>query len=40
MLEGIFKFWRHPDESTFDLKRHWLVMLIHILSHSGLHILN
>ena len=26
MVEGIFKFWRHPDESTFDIRRHWLVL--------------
>lgn len=23
MLEGIFKFWRLQDASTFDISKHW-----------------
>ena len=27
MLEGIFKFWRLPEANTFDIKRHWCIMI-------------
>jgi dynein assembly factor 3 len=31
MLEGIFKFWRNPDASTFDISKHWEGRLRHHL---------
>ena len=26
-LEGIFKFWRNPDDEVFDISKHWCVIL-------------
>lgn len=32
MMEGIFKFWRNPDEKSFEIEHHWENRLRHYLA--------
>ena len=34
LLEGIFKFWRSPDNTTFDTKKHWWVGVVSFCNHT------
>ena len=34
LLEGIFKFWRSPDDTTFDIKKHWWVGVVSFCNHT------